>query len=54
MKKIKAIILVLWFVFSLIIPFIFTFIDEVLCLLNMVIPFILIVSDDDLREMDLF
>ena len=54
MKKIKAIILVLWFIVSLIIPFIFTFIDEVLILLNMVIPFIIIISDEELREMNLF
>lgn len=54
MKKIKAIILVLWFVFSLIIPFVFTFIDEVLALLNMVIPFIFIISDEELRNINLF
>jgi hypothetical protein len=51
MKKIKAIILVLWFIVSLIIPFIFTFIDEVLILLNIFIPFILIISDEELRNM---
>lgn len=54
MKKIKAIILVLWFVVSLIIPFVFTFIDEVLALLNIIIPFILIISDEELRNMNLF
>lgn len=54
MIKLKAIILVLWFVVSSIIPFVFTFIDEVLVLLNMVIPFILIMSDEELREMNLF
>ena len=54
MKKIKAIILFLWFLFSLIIPFVFTFIDEVLILLNIGIPFILIISDEELREMNLF
>ena len=54
MKKIKAIILVLWFIVSLIIPFVFTFIDEVLILLNAAIPFILIISDEELREMNLF
>ena len=54
MKKIKEIILVLWFIISLIIPFVFTFIDEVLFLLNMYIPIILILSDEELREMKLF
>lgn len=54
MKKIKAIILVSWFIFSLIIPFIFTFVDEVLVLLNIFIPIILIVSDEELRNMYLF
>ena len=54
MKKIKAIILVLWFITSLIIPFVFTFIDEVLILLNVFIPLILILSDEELRNMNLF
>lgn len=54
MKKIKAIILVLWFIVSLIIPFIFTYVDEELVLLNMFIPIILILSDEELREMNLF
>lgn len=54
MKKTKAIILVLWFVISLIVPFVFTFIDEVLILLNMSIPIILILSDEELSDMELF
>ena len=59
MKKIKAIILVLWFIISVIVavvvPFVTTSNDVmVLVLLNCSMSFVCIISDEDIREMDLW
>ena len=58
MKKVKAIILTTWFELAVgstfIAPFIFNNIDVVLLILNVVIPFILLISDKEVRDMDIF
>ena len=58
MKKVKAIVLTIWFELAvglaIIAPFIFNFIDEILLILNVVIPFIFLISDEEIRDMDIF
>lgn len=58
MKKIKAIILTIWFILAVILmviaPFMFNFIDETLLFLNVFIPLTLIFGDDEIRHMNIF
>ena len=57
MKKIKAIILTIWFTLSIPIGVILCLIDnnlEVIGLLNMAIPLIFIISDEELLNMKLW
>lgn len=58
MKKIKAIILTIWFELAvglaIIAPFIFNYIDVVLLVLNVAIPFVFLISDKEIRDMDIF
>lgn len=57
MKKIKAIILTIWFTLSIPIGAILCLIDnnlEVIGLLNMAIPLIFIISDEELLNMKLW
>lgn len=58
MKKVKAIVLTIWFELAVgstfIVPFIFNNIDVVLLILNVVIPFVLLISDKEVRDMDIF
>lgn len=52
MKKVKAIVLTTWFELAVgsafIVPFIFNNIDVVLLILNVVIPFVLLISDKEI------
>ena len=58
MKKIKAIVLTIWFELAvglaIIAPFIFNYIDVVLLVLNVVIPFVFLISDEEIRDMNIF
>ena len=58
MKKIKAIVLTIWFELAVgstfIVPFIFNYIDVALLILNVMIPFVLLISDEEIRDMNLF
>ncbi len=58
LKKVKAIILTLWFVISILLSIYLCLVDyddlEVIALLNIAIPFILIISDEKLLEMRLW
>lgn len=58
MKKVKAIVLTIWFELAVgstfIVPFIFNNIDVVLLILNVMIPFVLLISDKEIRDMDIF
>ena len=58
MKKIKAIILTIWFVLAVILmciePLIFNVIDLTLLILNVMIPFVFLISDEEIRNMDIF
>ena len=58
MKKVKAIVLTIWFALAVgstfIAPFIFNNIDVVLLILNVVIPFVFLISDEEIRDMDIF
>ena len=58
MKKVKAIVLTIWFELAVgstfIVPFIFNNIDVVLLILNVTIPFVLLISDEEIRDMDIF
>ena len=52
MKKVKAIILTTWFELAVgsafIVPFIFDDIDVVLLVLNVIIPFVFLMSDKEI------
>lgn len=58
MKKVKAIILTTWFELAvgltIIAPFIFNDIDVVLLVLNVIIPFVFLMSDKEVKDMDIF
>lgn len=58
MKKIKAIILTIWFELAVgstfIAPFIFDVIDPMLLILNVIIPFVFLISDKEIRDIDIF
>lgn len=61
MKKVKAIIFTTWFILAVILviaaPFIFEIITEslqTLLVLNIVIPAVVLITDDELTEMKIF
>ena len=61
MKKFKAIIFTTWFILSVVLvilaPFIFEIITEsllTLLVLNMVIPAVVLISDDEILYMNIF
>lgn len=57
-KKIKAIILIIWFILSIPVSTILCLIDSynlgAIAMLNILFPFTLIISDKDLINMDLW
>lgn len=57
-KKIKAIILIIWFILSIPVSTILCLIDSynlgAIAMLNILFPFALIISDKDLINMDLW
>ena len=58
MKKVKAIIFTIWYISAVILaiaaPFIFNTINEWLLVLNVVIPAVVLISDDEIIDMEIF